>query len=254
MYNILKCVENDLKSVDEMLRKEYFIKAGDLNAFARVEQNYLESTICPGAVILTGRLFNCINNKIISLAAVIQFIYIASKIHGCVSEEDDKYSNVEKDKRDGSQFPVLVGDFLYGKYFTFLCNNNMVNYLKPLSEVICSIHEAGTIKEKTPAVETDSIMIDIIIKEFAVLFETGCRLAADISGVDSKQQEIMLGFGKNFGIAYGLWQKNTHLYKINTHLRKSKDFLELIPNNIYKDQLKHLLQFFKQENYQLNCC
>jgi len=245
---ICKPITGDLEAVKIKLHKEYLIKAGHLSSFAHLEFTPLDSIIRPAMVILSGRIFDFMNKKVLALAAVVQFIYMASAVHFRVNDND----TIKKDPRDGSQFPVLVGDYLYGKFFTSLCDAEIVEYLRPLSQVICSIHEGGILRLKAqnsgvPGGFDKSLQEEIAYKETATLFETGCNIAADIAGVSQMDRNNITGFAREIGIALGLAENNAGIDDIESHLEKAGRFLDKLPRNNYHQVCRNFISQLQQE-------
>jgi len=246
--SIFEPISKDLDMVKTMLHKQYLIKAGHLSSFAHLDFSPLNSTIRPAMVILSSRLFNYINTRVIALAAVVQFIYMASTIHARINEDSGK-KKAGIDPKDGSQFPVLVGDYLYGKFFTSLCDAQIVQYLNPLSQVICSIHEGGILRHKASnsGLTELSTKEKIVYKETATLFETGCKLAADLAGASELDQEYVAGFGRELGTAYGLVENKIYYEYIAPHFEKASHFLDRLPQNNYQSILKGFLSQLQKD-------
>lgn len=245
--SIFDPIKKDLEAVNAKLHKEYFIKAGHLSSFAHMDFTPLNTVIRPGVVILSGRLFGHINAQVIALAVVVQFIYMASSIHFKINE-DNHHGKPPVDPKDGSQFPVLVGDYLYSKFFNSLCDAHIVKYLKPLSQVICSIHEGGILRQKTQQQDLNkpSIQRKIAYRETAALFETGCRLVANLVGAATKEQDTIAKFGRELGIAYGLMENKAGFQYIDPHLQEAYYFLNKLPQNKYRSILQELLNRLQQ--------
>lgn len=236
----------ELDQVNLILNKEYLIRAGHLSSFAHMEYNSLNSLIRPSLVILSSKIFDYIDTQIISLAAISQFVYMASTIHTNVREDKggSKGSNtLEIDPRDGSQFPVLVGDYLYGKSFKLLCSTRVVEFLKHFSKVICAIHEGSILKQKTngcgfidPAVQKE-----IAYKETGSLFEMASWLPAKLAGASIIEENRITCFGRELGTAYGLMENNMDYEIIEPHFEKAQDILLQLPKNEYQGVLQKLL-------------
>ena len=246
--SIFKPITKELQAVNALLQKEYIIKAGHLNSFAHLETTSLNSIIRPATVILSGRLFNYISNQVIALAAVVQFIYIASNIHFRINEDHKE----DKGPKDGSQFPVLVGDYLYGKFFTSLCNAELVTYLGPLSQVICSIHEGGILRRKASNTYGNenkifSLQQEITYKETGTLFETGCRISSELAGTGPEDQLNIQDFARELGTAYGLIENRVDAHNIVLHLEKAGLSLSKLPKNKYHQILQNLLDQLQKD-------
>ncbi len=250
--SIFQPITKELEAVKTMLQKEYIIKAGHLNSFAHLETTSLNSIIRPATVILSGRLFNYISNQVIALAAVVQFIYMASNIHFRITEDQKE----DKGPKDGSQFPVLVGDYLYGKFFTSLCNAELAKYLGPLSQVICSIHEGGILRRKVSNPYSNrnsnenkiiSLQQEITYKETGTLFETGCRISSELAGTSPEDQLNIQDFARELGTAYGLIENRVDANNIVLHIEKAGLSLNKLPQNKYHQILRNLLDQLQKD-------
>lgn len=237
LFNLVK---KELETVNILMEREYKIKAGYLRNFTRLDLAPIDGVVRSGLVILTSKLFDQTSSRAINLAAVVQFIYLASKIHFAI-EEDSQPGNSQLEC-SVNQFPVLVGDYLYGKFFTTLCQNDIVQYLKPLSQVICYIHEGGIERQKAPAQKLNDIstLEKIIYKETATLFETACGLAADLAGAAAQDQNTAASFGREFGLAYGLQVENAPSSSVSQHLHKALAHLHKLPRNRFRAELEQL--------------
>jgi geranylgeranyl pyrophosphate synthase len=205
LINVYKGIEEDLRQVQQMVDNEMNIKAGYIGTFAHLECSTVNQTVRPALVILSSRLFGGDPVKTVALASIFQFIYLASNIHEGIGENDSDYIRGDSDPRDGSQFPVLVGDFLYGKFFKALCDADLIDLLHPLAEIICCIHEGGILKKKALGQPLSSHAVrEAVLKETAELFSGCCRVGARLAGAPQGEQELLGKFGLNLGLAFGL--------------------------------------------------
>ncbi|RYD02065.1 hypothetical protein N752_26810 [Desulforamulus aquiferis] len=126
--DIFANIREDLQSVHKKIKGQLTIKAGHVGSYAHIEFSPMDNFIRPAVVISVAHFYNCMSAKVISLGAIVQFIFMASQVHRRIPEVTIN-SKSESDPRDGTQFPVLVGDYLYGKFFTTLCSYDMNHYL-----------------------------------------------------------------------------------------------------------------------------
>ena len=105
-------IREELEQVHKLIKNELTIKAGYIGSFAHLEFSNINKNIRPALALLSARLYGCKPEKAVALASVFQFIYMASTIHQGITEKDSDFVRGDTDPRDGSQFPVLVGDFL----------------------------------------------------------------------------------------------------------------------------------------------
>ena len=245
LSTILQPIEKELHSVHNLIKKQFIIKAGHVGSFAHLELSFINKTIRPALVILTARIYGCDPKKTAALASVFQFIYLASKIHQGISENDSDYIRGDSDPRDGSQFPVLVGDYLYGKFFTFLCDVGIINLLQPLAEIICQIHEGGILRKKMSGSGfTSQVFQEVVRKETAELFAGCCFLTARLAGAAKYDEELLRSFGRNFGMAYGFLENGAPVEYVSSYIDEAVVNLSLLPDKPERAVLEELAHNF----------
>lgn len=196
-------ISSDLEKVDLKINQTFKIRPGHLSKFAHLDLSLLQKFLHPALVLLTGRLFNAVGEKMISMAAVVQFIYMATVVHFRVNEEGDETGDI----RDGARFPVLVGDYLYGRFFTTLCAGGIVDYLQPLAEIIAETNLGAVLRAKEDLPEKENAPV-IIEKETAALTSGCCRLAARLAGAGEAAEQQLSDFGYNLGMGFGFLERN----------------------------------------------
>ena len=238
LRNILKPIEKELLSVSNLIEKQLIIKSGNIRSLAHLEFSNLNKTIRPALVLLSARFYGRNPEEAVALACVIQFIYMASKVQSAISEKDSDHIRGNTDPRDGSQFPVLVGDYLYGKFFSFLCKDGKISFLGTLSELVCTIHEGSILKKKN---EGQSLH-EVIRKETAELFAVSCSLGASLAGASEQEQESMRRFGLNFGMAYGLLEQGDSANYVSSYFKEVLAQLANIPDRVEKTVFEQIVQ------------
>ncbi|WP_051273310.1 polyprenyl synthetase family protein [Desulfotruncus alcoholivorax] len=247
--NIFKLINEDLAKVHALMEKKFKIKAGYLKEFVTLDFNYFDQSLRPAMVILSNRLFSPVTEKTIALAGVLQFIYMASQVHLKVQENNngkEKYG----DSRFKYQFPVLVGDYLYGRFFTTLCDAGIVNYLKKLAELICLINKGGILSPKYPSKELLDTQqyIDVIKKETAEMFACSAYLGADVAGAGEEDKQHLYNYGINVGMAYGLLERGASVKQIAYYIDSAEAAIKQFPPSREINLLKELLVFLAKEN------
>ncbi|MDD4237676.1 MAG: polyprenyl synthetase family protein [Desulfotomaculaceae bacterium] len=230
LSHIIEEIARDLAWVNNLIEDHLKIKAGYLGAFANLDMSPINQDIRPALVILSSRIYGNVPEKAVVLASVFQFIYMAANVQRSVSESDTETFGMPEDPNLGSQFPVLVGDYLYGKFFTLLSEADMLNLLRPIAEIICHIHEGGIMKQKLKLQTSPSKALgDAIQKESAELFGGCCSLGALLAGAPAADQKAMKRFGESLGMAYGLLEEGVKVEHITSYLLEAKEALSLIP-------------------------
>jgi len=244
---VFNSIRKELETVYQKIERELVIKAGHISSFAHLNYSIVDYAIRPAMVIFSGRMFGRITEKTLALAAVCQFIYMAAHVHVDITEHSTALApGQETDPRDGSQFPVLVGDFLYGKFFTTLCDYGIVKFLRPLSEIICQINEGGLLRQKelTSKVISQAVAKDIIRKETAELFAGCCCLGAESAQATPNECLALYKFGKNFGMAYGLLESGMPFDNVAHYLDLALGELSLFNKCQTREALEELVNLF----------
>ncbi|AEF94443.1 hypothetical protein Desca_1590 [Desulfotomaculum nigrificans CO-1-SRB] len=232
-------IKKELQSVHDIIRNQLIIKAGHVGQYAHLEFCPTDNFIRPALVLTVARLYNCMSPKVISLGAIVQFIFMASQIHARIPETADN----NRDPRDGTQFPVLVGDYLFGKFFTTLCDNGIVHYLRPLAEIIGRLNEGGILSKTNPnaITENESLFEEIVKLEVAELMAGSARLAGDLAGAPEEDKSLLHEFGLSLGMVYGLTQRNFGHQQIQKYFDRAMQALKGLPNRLEKDLLEKLI-------------
>lgn len=195
--NILK--ELRLPFIDQLVKEKLFS---------------FDSALPPALVILSARLFNYRRHPVLALACVLQFIYLATRIHFAPGER--------------AGLPVLLGDLLYAKFFSFLCRYNCLEFLAPLAEVISRIHEGGALREDGKS-RTYPECLRMVELESACLLREACRAGAKVGGATPERVEQVGEFGLNLGCALGLLREKAPAYAWSGFLGIAREKLAFLP-------------------------
>lgn len=247
--HIFDHISEDLQQVQLLLKKNLAFRAGYLGEFVPLKFNYLDMYLRPAVVISANRLFGPVSTRTIALAAIIQFIFLASRVHSGVKESLPGKER-SQDNRTGYQYPVLVGDYLYGKFFTTLCEFGITRYLKELAELICAINKSGIQTLRNPGLELIDrrLYLDTVRGETAEALARGARLGADLAGAGTKDKNTLYNFGFNLGMAYGLLEKNAPLSQVREYLAEAETMLLQLPAGSNAQHFKELLGLMAQGN------
>lgn len=241
MHDVFRPIMGDLAGVRERMNRFYKIRAGDIKEYAHLEK-HLDKYICPAVVLYAARIYGKATDKVISLAGVFQLIYQAMMVHYDINEDVQIRERTFADPRDGCQYPVLVGDYLYGRFFTTLCDADIVKYLGPFSEIICMINEGGIIKIKSQAggAANPAVRRQIVRLEFAGLMAGCCRLGGEEAGAGGEQQKQLSKFGSALGMALGM-AENQWFDQAEKYFKEALKFLDTLTPGLDRDKLKSLV-------------
>jgi len=239
----MELIQQDLDSVDQKIEKAFRIKPGHLSKFAHLETESLQKYLHPALVLFCGRLFGHTGEKAVHLAAAVQFIYLASGIHFRIPDDNERLTQ-DMDPRDGAQLPVLVGDYLYGRYFTALCDGQILEFLRPLAEIIAQMNHGALLRRKNsgqpmPDIETAMTVIE---KETALLVEGAASLAGALAGAAEDDRKILARFGYSLGMAYGIMERNLDPHLAEPHFGQALKNIGSLPAGAARDSLEIMVK------------
>lgn len=244
----LDMIDKDLKTVNEIIGKALCIKPGSIKEFAHLEEGYLTNNFYPAIILFTGRVLKVSGSRLVSLAAIIQFIYLAAKVHYRISDTDSDSEGT--DPKDGAQYPVLVGDYLYGRFFTTLCKEGMTQYLKPLAEIICEMNVGGILRIQ--GFDNEEEQRVVTEKEAAFLLSNGCMIVGRLAEVPREILDNIKEFGYNVGMGYGLLERNVCLDEARRYLGKGIGLLESkFPKSEARDLLAEFIRSIEKGEHKV---
>ncbi|MCO1601855.1 geranylgeranyl pyrophosphate synthase [Desulfosporosinus nitroreducens] len=210
----------ELNTVQAHLREEINFKPAGFEELVHLEMNELDQTVNPAIVLAVSGSCADNNRKSEALAGIIQFIFMANKVHRLMKDDDDLAEELR-------QFPVLVGDLLYGKFFLELCREKLLLFLEPLAQVMGTMSQGGISRwlsrDKKLSVNE---LLQIIELESASLTGTAARLSAELAGVSLPLQEKLEAFGWEIGLAWGAWKESMEVTVVQSILQRANDILE----------------------------
>ena len=249
-------ISSDLDMVQKLINNNMFIKKNHIREYVKQDASYLYNNLRPALVLLCHRLFGPITSQTVALAAVLQFIFMASQTHTKLSEDslpENDLAHSPQSYRIGYQFPVLVGDYLYGRFFTSLCSAGIVRYLKDMAELICTINRNKILALSNPDLAvTDLNAYHAVIRgECAELFACGACLGADLAGANSSAKNKVYQLGLNIGMALELLRRNAPSEQIDAYVEKAKHIISQLSPGKDRECLQELLILCTAENTDL---
>lgn len=224
--SIFAHIAPELEEVEQRVTGELRLRATDSFGLVQGELGTFGAVLHPALVILSARLFNYRPQPVLALACVLQFIYLATRIH---------FSPAGK-----MALPVLVGDLLYTKFFSYLCRHHCLEFLTPLAGVICRMHEGGALR-RGGTVRDYPECLEVIDRETALLVREACRTGAKAGEAPSDKVEILGEYGFNLGRAWGLLQEKVPTGAWREFLARARAKLAFLPARPEKRVLEALV-------------
>ncbi|MGI6119786.1 MAG: polyprenyl synthetase family protein [Desulfosporosinus sp.] len=216
------CFLEKLNNVQRRLQQEINFKPASFGELIQLNLDELDRTVNPAIVLAVSHTFQENGQKSEALAGIIQYMFIANKVHKLVKDD----SSIAEELR---QYPVLVGDLLYGKFFLELCRAKLLSFLEPLAKVMETMSEGGISQwlshdKKLGLSET----LNIIERENASLTAMAARLSAELAGVSVPLMNKIEAFGWELGLAWGAWKKRLGDTVIQSILQRANAILNEI--------------------------
>jgi geranylgeranyl pyrophosphate synthase len=227
---ILLPIKDELDQVEQNINKEMILKAGPVADFTKLELNWWDKYVHPAALIISARMFGYNKPQVITMATVVQLIHIATGIHY------GKY-----DQRPG--LPILIGDYFYAKFFSYLCSGKALEWLPEMAEVICDAHDAGVreVEDNQSSLSDVSRYIALLRKQ-STLLGTCSAFGVLATNGDIAQEKALRSFGVSLGAAFSLIKQNRCLSTAEQLLVEAGNQLEACADVPPKQILVKLLE------------
>ena len=113
-------IQDDLDKVFQQVDKTFQLKAGPISDYIPdLALTPFDKSLRPALLILSAGICGG-GEKTAVLGSVVQYIYVAQAIHNRIPDDGPK---------ELPQFPVLIGDYLFSKYFQTLSENDLLHWL-----------------------------------------------------------------------------------------------------------------------------
>ena len=161
----------------------------------------------PGLTILSGKLFDPDDDKLIPVAIAMEYIHTATLLHDDIVDGAAlRRGKPSANAVFGNDVAVLVGDYMFAQGVSTFATYGGVEVLQRALDAIRDMSE-GELKqlEMIGNVDlTEDDYFDIIYRKTASLLSTCCEAGAIVGGADIKQKLAMRDFGKFIGYAFQL--------------------------------------------------
>lgn len=143
--------------------------------------------------------------KMIELAASVEFIHNATLLHDDVVDESLlRRGTPTANTLWGNKASILVGDFLFAKAFELMLGENENRVLPILAKVCQTITEGEVLQLSylhTFEVKKD-ILLQIMESKTAALFAASCSIGAALYQRPDSEQQALYQFGHCLGLAF----------------------------------------------------
>ena len=159
----------------------------------------------PIITILAGKAIGYDDEKLYSLAAMVEFIHTSTLLHDDVVDESDLRRGRETaNNLFGNAAAVLVGDFLYTRAFQLMVTSGSMKILEVMADATNIIAE-GEVMQLMNIGNTDITeeqYVQVIQYKTAKLFEAAAQVGAILAGADPVQEQALKNYGMYVGTAF----------------------------------------------------
>lgn len=236
MDKIEEYMKEDMKEIFSIIEKDFMIRSFNIKDLLDYQLKESDNLYYPLLVISSFKLFS---SKLPPhhMAAVIYFIHVATKIH--------KY------KGQSPEYFVLVGDYIYSKFFSYLCKYDSLEWLTPLSNIICEIHEKNAENEQKKCSNITNKNITAVQRESALLGSISCEIGASYGVNSNYVKDNMKYLGYSLGLIKATSLKEKNNQELDIFVSEANEYLHSVYNYIVD---KSLFDIFKEtiNNYNNN--
>lgn len=159
----------------------------------------------PIILLLAGRAFNADLDRLVTAAAGVELLHIASLIHDdSIDRSALRRGKPTLNSRLNSGAVILVGDYLFARSAMLAAATNLNRVVSIFASTLGDICD-GQLREMFDAHRLDQTREDYerrIFGKTASLFAGSAEMGATIGGADAAATAALRGFGENFGMAF----------------------------------------------------
>lgn len=159
----------------------------------------------PIITILAGKALGYDDQKLYSLAAMVEFIHTSTLLHDDVVDESDlRRGRKTANNLFGNAAAVLVGDFLYTRAFQLMVGSGNMKILEVMADATNIIAEGEVMQLMNIGnVDiTESEYLQVIQYKTAKLFEAAAQVGAILAGATQVQEKALKDYGMYVGTAF----------------------------------------------------
>lgn len=159
----------------------------------------------PILTILSGKCLGYDEDKLYSLAAMVEFIHTSTLLHDDVVDESQlRRGRATANNLFGNAAAVLVGDFLYTRAFQLMVGSGSLKILEVMADATNIIAEGEVMQLMNIGnVDiTEQQYLQVIQYKTAKLFEAAAQVGAILAGATAQQEQALKDFGMYMGTAF----------------------------------------------------
>jgi len=222
--SLFESIRDPIERIDRDLERLLESEHRSVEPLLRYIARYRGKRMRPAMVFLTANACGRITSAHHQLAMVLEILHTATLIHDDIIDEADVRRQQESvNRRFGNEKAVLLGDYLFSEAMVIALafdDPGVRSSVARLCRDIC-LGEVLEVCHRFDPDLTEPQYLEIIEKKTATLFETGCGLAARMSGVPERTVEAIEVYARNLGLAFQVVDDCLDLVGEETSMGKS---------------------------------
>ncbi|HHV64941.1 MAG TPA: hypothetical protein GXX46_07710 [Peptococcaceae bacterium] len=239
MFTIISNLRSEMDKLKCFIQQELTFKSLYYQEVLDLPMCKLDWEICPSLVFALTWGSEVKKELSFNLALATQYTYLAHKIHRYASKE-------ELPDRD-RQYAVLFGDFVLGKLYFLLCQDDLHVYVEDFLNLIKTMNEGviqrWSLRNKRKTLADQELILG---KERASITALAARISACIVGMRDKQIGLSEQVGYHLGMAWAGWEESFDYDIIIKYLAKAKTSILNLDGYSNPESLQDLYNNFVQ--------
>lgn len=198
-------LENDLSRVNVVIDRAVQSEVALISQIGTYIISAGGKRLRPIITILAGKALGYDDDKLYSLAAMVEFIHTSTLLHDDVVDESElRRGRKTANNLFGNAAAVLVGDFLYTRAFQLMVGSGSMKILEVMADATNIIAE-GEVMQLMNIGNTDiteAEYVQVIQYKTAKLFEAAAQVGAILAGATPEQEQALKDYGMYVGTAF----------------------------------------------------
>lgn len=206
ILSIYEPVSRELKQVEGVLRQ--VSRSDDFPLLSQLLDYVLAlggKQIRPAVTLLAAKFHSHDHELPVLMASAIELLHIATLVHDdTIDQATVRRGRPTVNSQWGKDTAVLLGDYLFAKSATFVCDTGNVRVIRRFAETIMAL-SAGELREYVASYDwrqTRDAYWKRIGEKTASLFATAAETGALLSGAPESDVAALKTYAHNLGIAY----------------------------------------------------
>ncbi|MFZ5943487.1 MAG: hypothetical protein ACOYVD_05220 [Bacillota bacterium] len=224
MNTSMRKLDLELTLITARIYKYLKIKSGISIDILNHNFSKTDMLFLPQLILLAAQGPKGISNKIRTLAVISQIMYLSTEIHNQIPENEN---NLFKEK---VQLPILVGDFLYSRFYEILCIEDCYEYLDDFVNYISKLNLDWINYTNNKLTQEE-----LCASWYGELGRLTGELASSTSGFNSYWIKSIKGYGFSMGCIFGAGKMGLNPKTVNNYWNNLQEDINLIPPGDLKD-------------------